>query len=315
MRNTKITTASKGSPLIVKSLFKGYDTCMNPYVGCEMGCCFCYVRFFVKDKDRDWGEFLRIRQHLAKKLPKEIDKIIEPTRLVIGTMTEPFQPQERKHRITRKALEIILSKKDKFKKVGIFTRSPIVLEDIELIKQLPGARVHVSISPFSTKVMQRLEPIGILHSRRLETARVLKEAGIRVQLNIAPCLPFYSEHNIDELANWIAEIGAEQFFVDPMQAYDRSFAKTKEVLEKDPEWAEVEKIVTNKKLYAEWKAKYWDQWKQAWGKVQTPEITNTTLAIWNDHETHVRKEMMTGTDIGHDKDGDEMEWTWLQEKV
>lgn len=300
------------SKLIVKSTFKGYDACLNPYVGCQFGCKYCYVRFFIKDPHGDWGEFVRRREHIKDKLPKEIEKgyIRIPTgkikddegksktlftnidnkdaRLVVGTMTDPYMPIERKHRLTRAALEILPTAN--YNKVGIFTRSPIVLEDLDLIKNLPRARVHFSITPYKKETLQKIEPIAIMTSRRFETIKAIKEAGIRVHVNVAPAIPIYSDGLEAEFCQKLADAKVDEFFVDPMQGYDQSFKATKEALKGDKCWPKVEKIMQNKERYQEWKDGYRDRWRQAWAEHGCEE----TLPIWCDHISHVWQNLQTG---------------------
>ena len=126
MTNKTLVTVAAKSNLIMPSLFNNYDLCINTYVGCEFGCKYCYVRFTVRDEQKDWGEFVRVREHTKDKLVKELNKgyVLVPTgvrnpvldddgnptgktkvvkapmmlsesRLVIGTMTDPYQPAEK----------------------------------------------------------------------------------------------------------------------------------------------------------------------------------------------------------------------------
>lgn len=306
------TTIATRSTLITATHFRGYDACFNPYVGCQFGCTYCYVRFFVKDDVNEWGEFVRIRDHIHDKLPREINKghirvpngkikeasgkrktlyrtiNNEDIRLVIGTMTDPYQPIERKVRLTRAGLEHIL--KANYKKVGIFTRSPIVLDDLELIKQLPRARVHFSITPYERPTLKLIEPIPVMTERRFETIKSLKAAGIRVHVNVAPCIPIYSDRMVEEFAKELDNAGVDEFFVDPMQAYDEAFTKTKESLQHLPEWNQVEMIVRDKDLFQEWKNKFKQRWKEAW--IATG--NTSALAIWCDHVNHVWEKLKTG---------------------
>lgn len=334
-RALAVITASKSSPLISKSGFNGYDYCLNPYVGCSFGCAFCYVRFFIKDKDHDWGKFVRVRHHIADKLPRELRKPVrlpgkeyvtskgkkahrpgppatdengetileyQNKRLVIGTMTDPYQPIERKVRVTRKTLEVLLANPT-FNKVGIFTRSPIILEDLDLIKELPRPRVHYSISPYSQDIIQKLEPIGIKTTRRLDTIRKLKDAGIRVHVNVAPVLPGYSEGMTEYLAEELGKIGIDEFFVDPVQPYGEAFTAMQEALGDDPQWKETEKIIATKPLYLAWKQGYWDQWKKSWSKLGS----KNTLAIWSDHEHRIWKKLVSGESMDRRVYGDDLE--------
>src|SRR5271157_4654128 len=99
MTKPLVTIARRGH-IITTSTFKGYDHCLNPYVGCQFGCSYCYVRFFIKDSKKPWGEFVRTRNHIITNLSKEL-ATIAGRRLVLGTMTDPYQPQERRSRLTR----------------------------------------------------------------------------------------------------------------------------------------------------------------------------------------------------------------------
>lgn len=322
-----VTIASK-SQIIVPTGFKNYDVCMNPYVGCEFGCSYCYVRFFVKDPQKEWGDFVRVRDFVESRLPEALKKgvvkipvgrikqededgkikskkiynnlPITDARLVIGTMTDPYQPQEKKHRITRKALEILLqSDLPKFKKVGIFTRSPLVLQDLELIKQLPKCRVHFTITPYPDEVTRVIEPYSPIVAARWKVIKKLKEAGIRVHVNVAPVMPTISEQMIEEFARKLAELQVDEYFVDPMQAYKESFAAFKQACQKLPNlsWAAIESIMSNKVTYLQWKADYYLKWNEARQKYQ--HLAPDQMPIWSDHENDVWVDMRNGEQMSH----------------
>lgn len=298
----KITTAA-ANKLISKTGFKNYDFCLNPYVGCQFGCTYCYVRFFVKDKEKQWGEFVRLRQHINKKLPKEI-LTIAGSRLVIGTMTDPYQPEERKHRLTRKALKIILDTPTPLQKVGIFTRSPIVLDDIDLIKKLPRARVHYTISPYDETTIKMVEPIPIRTTRRFDVVNELKKAGVHTHVNVAPAVPILSDPLTDDFMRQLSNIGVDEFFVDPMQAYDTSFVALMESIQNHPQSGEIYSIMTNDDAYQRWKDNYKQSWLTAWNKYKS---TNpNTLPIWSDHENKVWRDMRTNQEMDHKNYGDDI---------
>ena len=82
MKDVSFTVASRGK-LISKTGFKNYDICLNTYVGCQFGCTYCYVRFFIKDDNKEWGKFVRLRHHVADKLPKELP-VHAGKRMVMG---------------------------------------------------------------------------------------------------------------------------------------------------------------------------------------------------------------------------------------
>lgn len=321
----KLVTIANRSKLITHTGFKNYDVCLNTYVGCEFGCSYCYVRFFIKDKDKQWGEFVRIRDHVKDKLPTELNKgyvtvptaarrpvldkegkpsgktkrieasiPIQDARLVIGTMTDPYQPVEKKYRVTRNALEILANHSNKFQKIGIFTRSPLVLQDLDLIKQLPQARVHFTITPYPHNVMRKLEPYSPLTETRWKIIAKLKEAGIRVHVNVAPIMPTLSEDNIEQWVKKLTELQVDEYFVDPMQPYDESFKAFKESCQglEGVNWQKIEETMLNKETYLEWKFDYFQKWDTSRRKYQ--HLAPKQLPIWSDHENHVWVNMKTG---------------------
>jgi len=314
----ELMTVATRSKLLTKSGFKNYDVCLNTYVGCKFGCTYCYVRFFVKDEDREWGDFVRVRAHVSEKLPKEISKgyvrldanttiFIQDARLVIGTMTDPYQPAELKYRITRSALEAILADGvPRFKKVGIFTRSPLVLQDIELIKRLPQARVHFTITPFPAKLLRAIEPFSPTTERRWEVIKQLKAAGIRTHVNVSPIMPGMSEDLIEEFATKLAEIGVDEYFVDPMQPYKESFEAFRRACLEIPEldWPKIEATMLVKADYLAWKEAYYKRWQDA--RIKVAHLAPNQLPIWSDHERKVWLDMRSGQQMVAKAYGDEI---------
>lgn len=286
----KITTARKG-PVITSSKFTHYDCCMNPYVGCQFGCKYCYVRFFVKDPDAEWGKFVRIREHVKDKLPKNLQKWVGK-RLVIGTMTDPYQIAEKKYKITRSGLEIIRDSKHKLDKVGIFTRSPLILNDLEIIKTLPRARVHFTIAPLSTKMIRQLEPGSMPMDKRFEVVKKIRDAGIRVHINVAPAIPTLSEQFTEELIKQMVRTKINEFYVDPMQPY-------KEAKDAIGPCKAVD-IMQDKEEYSKWKNKYKDEWLKCWTKNGDSNI----MAVWKEHETESTVDMNTGKELDRNNYGD-----------
>jgi DNA repair photolyase len=86
MAKVAVVKASRGK-IVVGSGFQGYDVCVNPWVGCQFGCSYCYVRFFVKDPKLPWGQFVRARDHLPVRLAREIGQgVLAGKRVVLGTI-------------------------------------------------------------------------------------------------------------------------------------------------------------------------------------------------------------------------------------
>jgi len=303
----KITVANEGR-ILTKSGFYEYDYCINPYVGCRYGCAYCYVRFFLKD-DAPWGGWLRTRDHLPTKLPKELNALpiimrkkgkvkwqgpaIQDARIVMGTMTDPYQPVEKKKKLTRKTLEILLAHKPL--RVGLFTRSPLAARDIDLFQNIPDMRVHVTIAPLPQAIKKKLEPVPFTMKVGLRLVEKLKRAGVRTHVSIAPAIPTFSEQYTEFLAGEMARLKVDQFFLDPMQPYKQSLEKVSEIFNGNHGWASTQAMMSDKEKYIEWKEKLHADWFKAWDQSKSPD----TLAIACDHERNIWKDMHTGDDIPH----------------
>jgi DNA repair photolyase len=227
--------------------------------------------------------------HLPKRLAKEL-ALVAGKRVVMGTMTDPYQPLERQMRLTRQALQLMANAPVPPSKVGIFTRSPIMLDDLALIASLPKARVHMTVPPLPRDAQVLMEPIPVLARARWDAVAKLKAAGIRVHVNIAPSIPILSDGLVEANARMLAALGVDEFFVDSMQAYSDSFACTAAVMAGHPDWPAITKIIQDKAAYAVWKKKHRDDWMSAWKQVGQP----GALPIWCDHETRVWEDMRTG---------------------
>lgn len=291
----KITEARKAN-LIVPSGFGGYDICINPYVGCQFGCKYCYVRFFIKDKEEPWGKFLRTRTFIKDKLPKEIHKL-NGMKLALGTMTDPYQPQERKHRLTRQTLEII-EQQGHPTEIGIFTRSPFILDDLDLLKRLNTrlkVRVHLTITPFDKDILRKIEPIPIPIKNRFTLLKKLVDAGLRCHVSISPILPILSDSYRKEFINNIINIKPNGFVVDPMQCYGPSFQAVDTALGNDPKWLECKTILEDKKRYDDWKLENKKAWEDEWIKYKDSGI----FAMIMDHQFKERFSLSTGDRINN----------------
>jgi DNA repair photolyase len=303
----KITPANKGR-ILTKTGFYEYDYCVNPYVGCRYGCAYCYVRFFLTD-DAGWGGFVRTRDHLPTKLPKELKALpftikkkgkitfqgppLHDARIVLGTMTDPYQPTEKHKKLTRKALEILLAHKPK--RVGLFTRSPLAARDIDLFQKLPDARIHITIAPLPQSIKKLIEPVPVTMKAGLSLVEKFKKAGVETHVNIAPAIPTFSEQFTKHLAGEMARLKVDQFFLDPMQPYKPALEKVDEILGTLPGWAKVHAMMSNKKKYIAWKNQLHKDWMAAWDQSKSL----GTLAIACDHERGIWKDMKNGKDIPH----------------
>jgi len=170
----------------VLSKSKIFDYVINPYIGCEHGCIYCYARFikrFTGHKEK-WGEFVDVKINAATLLAREVKKKLG--RVWISGLCDPYQPLERKYGITKRCLEILL-KHDW--PVTIQTKSPLILRDIELLRSFNNFEVTLTITTADEGIRQIFEPNAPTIKERIETLEKLHAANIKTSLMIAPLLP------------------------------------------------------------------------------------------------------------------------------
>ncbi|MEM3700412.1 MAG: radical SAM protein [Candidatus Bathyarchaeia archaeon] len=171
----------------ILSKSKVLDYTINPYVGCEHGCTYCYARFikrFTHHKEK-WGEFVDVKLNAPILLQREMHKK-NVGRVWISGLCDPYQPLERKYGITRSCLEI-LSRKNW--PVTIQTKSTLILRDIDLLQKHKNIEVTLTITTADEEIKQIFEPKAPSIKERLQTLEKLHSAGIKTSVMIAPLLP------------------------------------------------------------------------------------------------------------------------------
>ncbi|MEX1349495.1 MAG: radical SAM protein [Desulfobacterales bacterium] len=174
-----------------------YDYVINPYVGCQHGCTYCYARFmkrFTGHKE-PWGDFVDIKINAPDLLTKEIKKKKKGTVWVSG-VTDPYQPLEKKYETTRKCLEILV---ENGWPVIVQTRSPLVLRDIDIFKKSKLIEVGLSVTTANDAIRKVFEPNAPSIQSRLNAIESLHQNGIRTYAMIAPILP-EAEQLLEKLA-------------------------------------------------------------------------------------------------------------------
>lgn len=167
-----------------------YDYTINPYRGCLFGCCYCYASKFVHDdpdKKAEWGFWVEYKKNSVDALLKESHKITGKT-VFFSSATDPYQPVERRLKLTRALLEVLLFAHPLH--LHMQSRSPMIVRDIDIFQRFgPTLSVGLSIPTDSEVVRKVFEPRAPAIPRRLAAARTLKEAGIRTTASVAPLLP------------------------------------------------------------------------------------------------------------------------------
>ncbi len=171
----------------ILSKSKVMDYTVNPYIGCEHGCTYCYARFmkrFTGHKEK-WGTFVDLKINAPKLLQREIKK--KPVgRIWISGTCDPYQPLESKYELTKKCLEI-LSRNDW--PITIQTKSPLVRRDSEILRKFSDVEIGFSIATANDQLRKLFEPDAPSIGERFETVEELHAMGFRVFVMIAPLLP------------------------------------------------------------------------------------------------------------------------------
>ncbi len=196
---------------------------INPYRGCEFGCKYCYARYaheFMELRDPNLFE----RKIFAKRFQpgpfrEELKKVKSGESVWIGTATDPYQPAERRFRVTRKMLEVIAGERSI--DIGITTKSDLVGRDVGLLAQIAkrnAVRVHLTVTTLDEALARLLEPLAPRPALRLAAVRKLSDAGIVVSVLAHPVMPLIndSEESLDSVCQAAAENGASSFSAGPL---------------------------------------------------------------------------------------------------
>ena len=192
-----------------------FNWSLNPYMGCEHRCAFCYVRFFELRADRPsddrYGRSVRVKTNVAEVLRRELARPSwKRESVAIGAATDPYQPAEGRYRLTRACLQAFA---DHATPVGLITRGPMVVRDVDVLAQLAWRAeltVNFSIPTLDDGIWRRTEP-GTAHPRqRLRAIERLAAAGIRVGVGMAPILPGLSDRPelLEEVVKAARDAGA-----------------------------------------------------------------------------------------------------------
>jgi DNA repair photolyase len=196
---------------------------VNPYRGCEFGCKYCYARYAHEFMElRDPVQFERkiyAKRFYAASFRAELKKVKPGESIWIGTATDPYQPAERRYKITRRMLEVFA--KEKGRSLGITTKSDLVARDADLLAEI-GRRnriqVNVSVTTTDPDLARLIEPMAPRPDLRLAAVRTLSDAGIRLSVLAHPVMPLIndSEESLAAVCAAAAAAGAAGFSAAPL---------------------------------------------------------------------------------------------------
>jgi DNA repair photolyase len=191
----------------------GFDVSLNPYRGCLHGCSYCFARptheYLGLSAGLDFETHILVKEDAPALLEKALrSPRWEPETVAIGAVTDPYQPVERRLRITRRCLEMFAKYRNP---CAIITKSGLVTRDIDVLRELAdhdAAVVNVSITSLDDRIRRLMEPRASPPQERLRAVEALANAGIPVGVMVAPIVPGLTDHEIPALVEAAARAGA-----------------------------------------------------------------------------------------------------------
>jgi DNA repair photolyase len=190
-----------------------FDRSINPYRGCEHGCVYCFARpthaYLGFSPGQDFETRILVKERAAELLEAELASSgYVPRTIALGTNTDPYQPIERQHRITRQVLEVLARHNHP---LAIVTKSHLVTRDIDILAPMAAkglAKVAVSITTLDGALARTMEPRAAAPQKRLDAIRALTRAGIPAAVMTAPLIPALNDMEMEQILGRAAEAGA-----------------------------------------------------------------------------------------------------------
>ena len=209
--NVRSILAGNDSPDI------GFDLSINPYRGCEHGCIYCYARpthsFLNLSPGLDFETRIVAKVNAAERLRQAFAaRSYTPLPLNVGSVTDAYQPVERRLRITRSVIEVLSETRHAF---SIITKSSLVERDLDLLAPMAQedlVAVYVSITTLDPALARILEPRAAAPERRLRTIETLAKAGVPVGVSVSPIIPFINEPELETVLAAARNAGASSAF-------------------------------------------------------------------------------------------------------
>ena len=197
------------------------DFVINPYSGCQFACRYCFASYmgrFVGEPVSNWGNYVNVKTNAVPLVEQEIGRLLKKSphpRISISTVTDPYQGVERKYRLTRGILEVF-AKNDYQGRVSILTKSPTVLDDLHVIRQIRYAEVGISIATSDDALSRKLDAKAPLAHARLGALKTLNNAGVKTYVFVGPLLPhmYLRPEQIDALLGAIKDAGTTDIKIE-----------------------------------------------------------------------------------------------------
>lgn len=197
---------------------------LNPYRGCVHACHYCYARethtFLGLNADSDFENQIFVKSNIAAVLDRELSRPgWSGESIAIGTATDCYQPAEKRFRLTRACLEVLLKHRNPF---SVVTKSSLIVRDLEVIRaiaEVADVRIYFTVTTVDQELSDRLEPGAFPPQVRLDALRALADAGIHCGVMMSPVVPGIndSQDHIDRVTEAAAAAGAKSVYAGPLR--------------------------------------------------------------------------------------------------
>lgn len=192
----------------------GFETSVNPYRGCEHGCVYCFARptheYLGFSAGLDFESKIMVKENAPDLLEAELSSPKwKPQTVVLSGVTDPYQPIERKMRITRRCLQVLAQFRNP---VGIITKNRLVTRDIDVLKELAAhdaVSVNISVTSLDPRLQRILEPRTSPPQARLDAVARIRAAGIPIGVMVAPIIPGITDHEVPSILEACGKAGAQ----------------------------------------------------------------------------------------------------------
>lgn len=184
----------------------GFTHTLQPYIGCAFGCAYCYVQGLMVHRFHKpalpWGGYVHPRTGIAERLRRELARMdaagtLGDVAIFMSSATDPYQGAERRWRLTRACLDVLLAYPPGL--LVVQTRSPLVEDDFARLRELgPRCWLSMTVETDRDDVRQALTPRCPALAQRWRTVEAAKQAGLQVQIAVSPCLPYSDPETFGE---------------------------------------------------------------------------------------------------------------------
>lgn len=216
--------------ILNRSRIPGLDYAINPYLGCQHGCIYCYSDFMGRfhPHQEAWGNFVDVKINSAEVLQEQLRRA-KPGLVSLSTVTDPYQPIERKFQLSRACLKMLAGSS---LSVSILTKSDLILRDLDILVDLPELDVGFTITTLREEIRRIFEPGAPAIRSRLRAVEKISARGIQTWVFLGPVLPYFSDRLeiIAEMLNTFRDHGAQRVLVDRLNLYPRVWHRVRSVV-------------------------------------------------------------------------------------